>query len=668
MISKAKNGNIIFFLVVILLAALYFSPSANHFLNTEDEGYLLYNFERVARGELPHRDFFDIYGALTHFLGGGLFKLFGTSLLAMRILIIILMAVMAGLIFLIGCRVMPPRFALLGSALFTIYWGTPAFPQVLYGNHCSHLLALLSIVCFVTYLDGWKKRWIVAAGFCAGSGILFKLPTGMFTLMALGLFLSFKEQFLETAQRDNQTGNNRTSLLVRISRLSKVALLIAVMVVFILYFSTFHLDLALFVIFLLPFFLFLGWMLARELSILREVDSGKSSARWVNFKEFLLELALLSAGPALLFLLQILFYSLVGGLQEMLYDTFALPATIDYYWPMDSPGLHTTLTLAVGASILIAVLAGRYLAGKGRMAKGIFFTAIFAAMLAPIAYVFIREMHEAVWNTRVSHVLSTTSLLVAFPFLLMLKEDSLKAVKVKLVLALCCIFSCLFLISSFPRIDTSHIVHSSTVIFVVVAFLLWKLDEGGKYVFGDKARTRRAALVFAACILIGSSFLWNFRLYFISRTIKPGYPRASSVNMRQTKGHIGLVKTIDFIREHTREDERIFVISERQLIYFLSERDTPIMKKNYFIFLSNFAFIDADSNVRLKDEQILEKLKEFKTRYVIEEPEGEKTRNFLRTWPRTAAYIQAAYTPVAQFEGIQILQLRGSRDTQGKHR
>ena len=99
-------------------------------------------------------------------------------------------------------------------------------------------------------------------------------------------------------------------------------------------------------------------------------------------------------------------------------------------------------------------------------------------------------------------------------------------------------------------------------------------------------------------------------------------------------------------------------MSERQVIYFLSERDTPLMKDNYFLFLSNFGFIDADREVRLKDEQIIEKLREYRTRYVIEEPEGERTRNFMRAWPETAAYIRAVYAPVARFENVQILQLR----------
>jgi len=658
--AKNKNRNIILFLIVVVLAAAYFSPAANRFLNPDDEGYLLYNFDRFARGDLPHRDFYDIYGALTYFLGGALFKLFGTKLLAIRIFVVVLMAAMAGLIFLIGCRVMPRRFALLGSALFVIYWGDPVFPLVLYGNHCAHLLALVGILCVVAYVDGGKKRWILAAGFCAGLGLLFKLPVGVFTLMAFGLFLSFKEQFPSFAEPDEEGPVLRYSHLARISRLSKFALVIAVAAVFTLYFSVFHLDFSHFVIFLLPLYIFLGWMLTREASILRALSPDESRARWTSFKEFLAEVALLAAGPVFLFALQILFYYLVGGLHEMLYDTFVLPSAIDYYWPMDSPGLHAALIVVIGVLVLLTVLIGRHWGGKNRITKAVFFAAVLAASLAPTAYVFMRNMLGMVWRARVSHVLPTSSLLVTFPILLKLKEDNPGDAGLKLVLSLYYIFSCLFFIISFPRTDVSHIVHASTVIFVIAAFLLWKLDEGGKHVFGGGARARRSACGVAVFILIGLAFLWNLRVYFTWEVFDLNNPRAQNLKIHRTESYINLIKTVDFIREHTLPDERIFVISEQQVIYFLSGRDTALMKENYFTYLSNLSFIDADSSVRLTDERIIERLRELKPRFVIEERDDNETRCFLRTWPKTAAYIRAAYSPVAHFKKFQILQLKGS--------
>ena len=82
------------------------------------------------------------------------------------------------------------------------------------------------------------------------------------------------------------------------------------------------------------------------------------------------------------------------------------------------------------------------------------------------------------------------------------------------------------------------------------------------------------------------------------------------------------------------------------------------MKENYFTYLSNLGFIGADSDVRLKDEPIIEKLRELKLRYIVEEPDRAETQNFLKTWPKTAAYIRAAHSPVARFEGFRILRLK----------
>ncbi len=657
--SKSEKGKIALFLVVILLAAAYFSPSATRFLNAADEGYLLYNFERVARGDIPHRDFYDIYGALTHFLGGGLFKLFGVKLLPMRIFVIGLMALMAGLIFLIGCRVMPRRFAFLGSVFFMFYWGSSFFPKILYGNHCAHFLALLSVLCAVAYTDSGKKSWILMAGFCAGTGILFKLPTGVFNLMVIGLFLSLKEQFLEIAQPCEDASNHQNLRLVRISRLSKLALLIMVAVVFTLYFLAFHLDLAHFVIFLLPLFLFLGWMLSREISILRALNTEESSARWTSFRGFLVELILLGAGPLFLFLLQCLFYYFIGGLDEMLYDTFLLPSQLNYYYPMESSGLHAVLIIAACGLIVLAAWSGRHLADKSGLAKSVFFFAVLAVLVAPTVYVFAYNVAESVWSIRVSHIVPTVSLLVVFSLLLMLKENSREEVKFKLILSLYFIFSCLFFISSFPRTDMTHIVFASTVIFVLVALLLQRLDQGGRRVFGERARARRYAWVVAAFMLIGLSFLWTLRIYFTWEVFRLTYPRAQGWDVHEHEGSVNMIKTIDFIRDNTLADERIFVVSQHQAIYFLSERDTPLMKKNYFTYLSSTGFINADSAVRLKDEEIIEKMQEAKPRFIVEEHDME-TRNFLRAWPKTAQYLRAAYSPVASFGKFEILQRRGS--------
>jgi len=656
--GKDRNKKIILFLVVVIFAVAYFSPSVDFLLNSADEGYLLYNFERCARGELPHRDFYDVYGALTYFLGGLLFKVFGVKLLVIRVSVIVLMAIMASLIFLIGCKVAPPLFAALGSALFVIFWGNPLFPLVLYANHCAHCLALVGILCMAAYLNDGNKRWVLAAGICGGLGILFNLLIGVFTLIALGLFLGLKEQFPILQGSHDEAPANENASLPRILRTCKSLLGIAMAAVFALYFIRFRLDVPYFVIFLLPFFLFLGWMVVGEISASKASGSDESFARWAGLKGFVLEGILLGVGPVILLLLQALFYYLAGGLDEMFYDTFVLPWSIDYYLAFDSAELHTALIAVACALVALAVWLGGHLTGKSALAKSIFFAAVLAALVAPTVYVFAYNVVDMVWNIRVSHVLPTASLLVAFPILIKLKQDSPEEARHKLFLSLCYVSSCLFSITAIPRSDLSHVVHACTVIFVVVALLLRRLDEGGKHIFGEAALARRATWGVAAFMLIGLSFLWNLRAHSTWKTFEITYPRARGQRVHHTQDYVNLIETIDFIRDNALPDERIFVAGERQAIYFLSERDTPLMKENYFTYLSSVALIDADSDVRLKDERIIEGLRGLSPRFVIQERDDKETRSFLATWPMTASYLRAAYSPVARFGRFEILQPR----------
>ncbi len=53
----------LFTVVVLFVVALaYFSLTLDRTFNLRDEGYLLRMSSRVARGEIPHRDFYELYG------------------------------------------------------------------------------------------------------------------------------------------------------------------------------------------------------------------------------------------------------------------------------------------------------------------------------------------------------------------------------------------------------------------------------------------------------------------------------------------------------------------------------------------------------------------------------------------------------------------------------
>src|SRR3990172_971973 len=74
------------YVFVILFSFFVLSFFFNRGFAYYDEGFILHAAQRVIQGELPYRDFDLIYTPGTVFLTAAAFKIFGESILAGRIL------------------------------------------------------------------------------------------------------------------------------------------------------------------------------------------------------------------------------------------------------------------------------------------------------------------------------------------------------------------------------------------------------------------------------------------------------------------------------------------------------------------------------------------------------------------------------------------------------
>src|SRR3990167_9778051 len=74
--------NIYLIFLSLLTSAFFFNRGFAYY----DEGFILHAAQRVIQGELPYRDFDLIYTPGTVFLTAAAFKIFGESILAGRIL------------------------------------------------------------------------------------------------------------------------------------------------------------------------------------------------------------------------------------------------------------------------------------------------------------------------------------------------------------------------------------------------------------------------------------------------------------------------------------------------------------------------------------------------------------------------------------------------------
>ena len=125
--------------ILFALGALLSGLTIRLGVNPHDEGLMLQAGERIADGQLPYRDFYANYGPGQYFLVGGLDVLFGPSLLAWRIVRVLLDAGVALLAYALVRRDAPEPLAL-GAWLAVA--AAMAFPSIPHPNPTALALGL----------------------------------------------------------------------------------------------------------------------------------------------------------------------------------------------------------------------------------------------------------------------------------------------------------------------------------------------------------------------------------------------------------------------------------------------------------------------------------------------------------------------------------------------
>ena len=143
-----------------------------------DEGIVLTGAMRVAAGQIPHRDFYFIYGPAEAYILAGLFKVFGTSLLAERLFDLFFKALVVTTVYGIAssyCRKSIAVFISIVSVMW--FFGLNGFG---YATTPVSLLNLIGTALILpVFTGGVSTRRILAAGAISGVASLFRYDTGI---------------------------------------------------------------------------------------------------------------------------------------------------------------------------------------------------------------------------------------------------------------------------------------------------------------------------------------------------------------------------------------------------------------------------------------------------------------------------------------------------------
>jgi len=169
------------YVVVGLVSAAYLYPFLRVLWRVGDEGTLVYGAQRVAEGAVPYRDFMEEMGPGTFYWLGLIFKLFGTTWMVTRLLLLITGVATTLVIYWLARRLRPGIEVL--PALLMLALAIPLWPAI---NHHwdSNLFALLSFAAFVSWLDSSRRWQLIMAGFLAGLTTVFIQQKGALLLLS----------------------------------------------------------------------------------------------------------------------------------------------------------------------------------------------------------------------------------------------------------------------------------------------------------------------------------------------------------------------------------------------------------------------------------------------------------------------------------------------------
>jgi hypothetical protein len=305
-----------------------------------DDGMLAQTAERVMQGQLPHRDFDEVYTGGLSYLHAAAFKLFGTNLFSIRLMLLVFFALWVPVLFYCASRFIGP----LGAALVTflgVAWSVPNYPTGMPSWYCL-FFATFGLAALLRYLETRARAWLFVAGLCGGFSFLIKSP-GLYFIAAALLFFAFIEQSESRMERESDANSARPPVALYSSfiRLSIFAFVVA-LVLLIRRLA----DLPELYNFVLPGFALGLVLLIRESRLAARADRQR-------FRNLLRMAIPFLAGAALPIVVFLIPYANAHALRSFYYGVFVVPFMRISMATYPPPRLYMVLALVPIVSLFV---------------------------------------------------------------------------------------------------------------------------------------------------------------------------------------------------------------------------------------------------------------------------------------------------------------------------
>jgi hypothetical protein len=177
--------------VVLVAAGIYSGVHIGRGWVPADDGTLSQSALRVIEGQLPHRDFGEIYTGGLSFIHALAFHVFGVNLMSLRICVFLFFLTWLPAVYCVALRFTSAVGA--GAiTLLAVAWSYPNYPAAM-PSWYNLFFATFGAAALLRYLEVRTRRWLFVAGVCGGLSILIKV-IGAYYIAGVLLFLAFLEQ------------------------------------------------------------------------------------------------------------------------------------------------------------------------------------------------------------------------------------------------------------------------------------------------------------------------------------------------------------------------------------------------------------------------------------------------------------------------------------------
>lgn len=212
---------------VLIIAGIYVGFHIGSGWVPADDGTLSQSALRVIQGQLPHKDFGEVYTGGLSFIHALAFRALGVNLMSLRICVFLFFLAWLPAVYSIALRFVSPMAA--GAiTLLAVAWSYPNYPAAM-PSWYNLFFATFGAAAVLRYLDVRTRRWLFVAGVCGGVSILIKV-IGAYYIAGVLLFLAFLEQSENQAQSSDDDGS-KSGWVYRIFSISSLLLFLTVMII-----------------------------------------------------------------------------------------------------------------------------------------------------------------------------------------------------------------------------------------------------------------------------------------------------------------------------------------------------------------------------------------------------------------------------------------------------